>query len=156
MKALFQRTSIRVFIVLILFTGALRFFLTSTGLPNVMVKYVSMTAVVMAGTIYLGFVLRTHRERFYASYLLILPYMIVEVAALGYTWASGHSTIFHAPEYSLGSSIAAHLAGHLVGGLTWEPLFPFLLMEIVALLLATANLIISKFFSRSSPSARSH
>jgi hypothetical protein len=57
--------------------------------------------------------------------------MIVEVAALGYTWASGRQTIFHAKEYSFGTPIWGHTLGHLVGGLTWEPLSIFLLMEIV-------------------------
>ena len=55
----------------------------------------------------------------------------IEVLALGYTWATSHPTIFHAAEYSMGFSIAVHTIGHLVGGLTWEPLFGFLIMEMI-------------------------
>lgn len=152
MKSLLQRVSVRWFIALIFVTGIARFVLSIAGLPNSTVKYVSMTAVIAAGAVFFAFVLRTHRERLYAAYLLILPYMIIEVAALSYTWASGRPTIFHTPEYSLGSSIGMHTIGHLVGGLTWEPLFPFLIMEIIGLLYLGATLLISKLTSRNSPS----
>jgi hypothetical protein len=57
--------------------------------------------------------------------------MLVEVMGLGYTWASGRETIFHAPEYTLGSSINVHFWGHVIGGLTWEPVFIFLMMLII-------------------------
>jgi len=109
--------------------GLLRFVLTLAGMPDSQVKYVSMTAVIFAGALYFAVATNTHRERLYVAYFLILPYMIVEVLALGYTWASGRVTIFHSADYSFGLSMGAHLAGHLVGGLTWEPLFLFLFME---------------------------
>ena len=111
--------------------GILRFVLTVAGIPDNLVKYCSMTAVIMAGVLYFAVATNTHKERLYASFFLILPYMIVEVLALGYTWASGRPTIFHSADYSLGFPLATHMAGHLVGGLTWEPLFVFLLMELV-------------------------
>ncbi|PYR96097.1 MAG: hypothetical protein DMG16_28810 [Acidobacteria bacterium] len=57
--------------------------------------------------------------------------MTVEVIALGYTWATGHQTIFHAAEYSMGTSIGVHTLGHLIGGFTWEPLIGFVAMELV-------------------------
>jgi hypothetical protein len=60
--------------------------------------------------------------------------MVVEVAALGYTWATGRQTIFHAADYSLGTSIGTHTVGHFVGGLTWEPLGSFVIMEVVWLI----------------------
>ncbi len=59
-----------------------------------------------------------------------MPYMTIEVLALAYTWASGRQTIFHATEFSFGSSIAVHTIGHFIGGLTWEPLFVFVTMEV--------------------------
>jgi hypothetical protein len=93
-----------------------------------------MTVIMAAGFLYFAIVSTTHKERLKAAYLLVLPYMIIEVAALGYTWASGRQTVFHAEEYSFGLGIAAHTMGHLVGGLTWEPLSGFVLMEIVWLI----------------------
>jgi hypothetical protein len=119
------------FIAAILAVGVIRFVLSVAGLPNSTVKYVSMSVVILVGTIYFALATPTHKGRLKDAYLLILPYLVVEVLALGYTWATGHQTIFHAGEYSLGYGIAAHTIGHLVGGLTWEPLFLFLVMEVV-------------------------
>jgi hypothetical protein len=122
----------RGFIAAIFTLGIIRFVLTIAGLPNEIVKFSSMTVAIMAGTIYFALTTATHIDRLKAAYLLLFPYMIIEVAALGYTWASGRQTIFHAKEYSFGGMpIAYHTLGHLVGGLTWEPLSAFLLMEII-------------------------
>jgi hypothetical protein len=126
-----MRTSIKAFIAAILVMGVIRFVLTIVGLPNSVVKYASMSVIIAAGAIYFAIASSTNKERLKNAYLLILPYMIVEVAALGFTWATGRETIFHAAEYSFGSGIALHTAGHFIGGLTWEPLFLFLVMEIV-------------------------
>jgi hypothetical protein len=111
--------------------GIIRFGLTVSAVPDELVKFASMTAVIAAGTLYFGIVSARRTERLKNAYLLILPYMIVEVTALGYTWATGRATIFHAPQYSLGTGLPLHTFGHLIGGLTWEPLMLFLLMEII-------------------------
>lgn len=115
----------------ILCMGVIRFALTVTGVPHSTVKYFSMTSVIAAAAVYVAITTRTHRERLNAAFLLILPYMVIEVAALAYTWATGHQTIFHAEEYSFGVSVMVHTIGHLVGGLTWEPLLLFLTMELI-------------------------
>ncbi|HET9131515.1 MAG TPA: hypothetical protein VFO86_11230 [Terriglobia bacterium] len=125
----------KAFIAAIFAMGVVRFILTVSGLPNGVVKYFSMTVIWVAGALYFALTTNTHKERLKAAYLITFPYMVVEVAALGYTWASGRQTIFHAYEYSFGgTTIAVHTLGHLVGGLTWEPLSFFLFMEIVWLI----------------------
>jgi hypothetical protein len=121
----------RAFMAAILLVGVIRFALTVSGVPDNIVKFVSMSVVLTAGTVYFALKTNTHLERLKAAYLLVLPYMVIEVAALGYTWATGHQTIFHAAEYSLGFSVGLHTLGHLIGGLTWEPLFAFAIMEIL-------------------------
>jgi hypothetical protein len=126
-----MKTSLKLFMAAIAVMGVIRFLLTIAGVPNNVVKFASMTAIITVGMIYFGAVLPTHKERLKAAYWLILPYMIIEVAALGYTWASGRQTIFHAQEYSFGVGVRAHTIGHLIGGLTWEPLSLFVMMEIV-------------------------
>ena len=123
--------AMRGFIIAILLMGIVRFTLDRLGVPKDTVKYFSMSAIIMAGLIYFSVVTVGHKARLKAAYLLILPYMIIEVLALGYTWASGNQTIFHTEEYSFGMSVRAHTIGHLVGGLTWEPLAVFVLMEII-------------------------
>jgi hypothetical protein len=119
------------FAAAILGMGLLRFALTVSGVPNEITRYASMTVVILAGCVYFGVRRLPTRELFVASYALILPYMAVEMAALGYTWATGRATIFHAPEYSFGMPMALHFWGHLAGGLTWEPLSLLLVMVLV-------------------------
>src|SRR5262249_54252490 len=121
--------ALKAFIIAIAAMGVLRFILTVNGLPNNVVKYFSMSAVMLIGLIYFAFVTTSHKERLKVSFLLVMPYMTVEVLALAYTWASGRQTIFHASEYTMGTTIRVHTIGHLVGGLTWEPLLVFAFME---------------------------
>ena len=123
--------TMKFFIIAIAAMGVVRFILNMSGVSNDIVKYFSMTVVMMIGSIYFAIATTTHKERLKAAYLLVMPYMTIEVLALGYTWATSHPTIFHAAEYSMGFSIAVHTIGHLVGGLTWEPLFGFLIMEFI-------------------------
>ena len=123
--------TMKVFIVAIAVMGVVRFILDASGLPKDVVKYFSMTAIMIIGSLYFAIATATHKERLKASYLLIMPYMTVEVIALGYTWATGHQTIFHAAEYSMGTSIGVHTLGHLIGGFTWEPLIGFVAKELV-------------------------
>lgn len=129
-----QRTDVRSFVAAVFLMGLVRFVLTIAGLSDAFVKYFSISAVLIVGTVYFAFRTDTHKERLKAAYLLMFPYMVVEVAALGYTWFSGRKTIFHSADYSFGTTIGTHTLGHLVGGLTWEPLGAFLIMEILWLI----------------------
>jgi len=124
------------FIAAIAAMGVLRFILNAAGVSNDIVKYFSMTVIIIAGSLYFAIAAATHKERLKAAYLLVAPYMTIEVLALSYTWITGRQTIFHAREYSMGFGVAAHTLGHLVGGVTWEPLFVFLVMEIVSAIYA--------------------
>src|SRR5262245_45373881 len=123
--------NIKWFIVAIAAMGFARFVLDRGGVSWDVVKFFSMSAIMLAGTLYFAVTTRTHKDRLKTSYLMVLPYMVIEVLALGYTWSSGRQTIFHAQEYSFGSSVAQHTIGHFIGGLTWEPLSVFLVMEVV-------------------------
>lgn len=115
----------------IVLAGAVRFGLTVSGTPDDITRYASMTVVILAGCVYFGARGLPAKTLVMVSYLLILPYMTVELAGIGYTWVTDRATIFHAPRYSLGLPIDVHFWGHLVGALTWEPLALFLLMLLV-------------------------
>jgi len=132
------------FIAAITAVGVVRFVLSIAGLPNSTVKYVSMTLIILAGVVYFALTTPTHKGRLKAAYLLIMPYLVVEVLALGYTWMTGRATIFHAREYSLGYGIAAHTLGHVAGGLTWEPLALFVVMEILRAIYAGGSMIVGR------------
>src|SRR5262245_49261328 len=99
------------FVAAIAVMGIIRLALDRNGVPFDTVKYFSMTAVIAAGLVYFAIVTPTHKGRLKAGYLLIMPYMIIEVLALGYQWMTGNPTIFHAREYSFGTSITLHTIG---------------------------------------------
>jgi hypothetical protein len=139
-----MKRSIKLFITAIAAVGVIRFVLSVSGYPNEFVRYVSMTVTILAGTIYFGVQSPTHKGRLTTAYLLVLPYMIIEVSALAYTWRTGHQTIFHANEYSMGYPVGEHAIGHLVGGLTWEPLAIFVVMEIIHLIYSTLGRALGK------------
>ncbi len=115
----------------IIATGALRFALTVWGVSDDITKYASMTVIILGAALYYGLRAASYRELLRISYALLIPYMLVEIAAIGYTWSTGRRTIFHAPQYSFGTPIHLHFWGHAAGGLTWEPLSVFMLMAIL-------------------------
>lgn len=119
------------FVAAILLVGLLRFGLTVARTPDTTTRYASMSVVILAGCVYFGAAGLKWKQLAVVAYLLILPYMAVELAGIGYTWVTGRATIFHVPQYSFGMPIAHHFWGHLVGGLTWEPLSLFLVMLLV-------------------------
>ena len=127
-NVLLSRGWIGCFMAAVVLVGVVRFILTAAGAPDGLTKYASMTVVTLAGCVYFGAVSQSWKELLPVSYLLILPYMAVEVAGIGYQWVTGKTTIFHAPEYSLGFDLDLHFWGHVVGGLTWEPFSLFVAM----------------------------
>ena len=124
----FSKGAIVGFMVAILLVGLVRFSLTVSGAPDEVTKYASMTVVILAGCVYFGAASLSWKGLLPVSYLLILPYMAVELGGIGYTWATGKTTIFHVPQYSFGLEVDLHFWSHLVGGLTWEPLLLFVMM----------------------------
>jgi hypothetical protein len=125
---LISRGAIIAFMGAIVLVGLVRFSLTVSGAPDEVTKYASMTVVILAGCVYFGAASHSWKELLVVSFLLILPYMAVEVLGIGYSWVTGKTTIFHVPQYSLGLDLDLHFWGHLVGGLTWEPLSVFIVM----------------------------
>jgi hypothetical protein len=115
--------------------GAFRAVLTLTEVLDDLTRFASMTVVILAGRVFFARRGTEVRERLFISYALVIPYMLIEVPALGYTWWSGRTTIFHTPPYTLGTPIEIHFYGHLLDGLTWEPLVVFLMITLGSTLL---------------------
>ena len=118
-----------IFVAGILFVGSVRFGLSIYGFGNDVARYASMTVVILAAIVYYSTRVMERPEQIVVSYALIAPYMLVETLALGYTWRTGSETIFHVPPYTLGFDLTLHFWGHIVGGLTWEPLVVFILVS---------------------------
>ena len=121
----------KLFIPLILAVGTIRFALTVADLTY-WARYASMTTVILIASIFLSSKETTRRERVIISYALIAPYMLVEAVGLGYTWWSGNETIFQLWPYNLGTPVHIHFWGHIIGGLTWEPLLVYGLITGIA------------------------
>jgi len=68
-----MKPAMKIFIGLIAAIGVIRFVLTVAGVSNSVVKYASMTVIIIAGSLYFGIASSTHKERLKAAYLLILP-----------------------------------------------------------------------------------
>ncbi len=126
-----SKAAITGFMASIFLVGLVRLGLTVAGTSDEISKYASMTVVILAGCVYFGVVGLSWQELVKVSFLLVLPYMAVELGGIGYTWATGKATIFHVPQYSFGMPAGLHFLGHLVGGLTWHPLSLLLVMLIV-------------------------
>ena len=88
-----MKPTMKWFIAAIAAMGVIRFTLNQAGAPDSIVKYFSMTVIMIVGSVYFAIASTTHKERLKAAYLLVLPYMIVESLALGCTWTTGHPTI---------------------------------------------------------------
>lgn len=127
------------FVLLILGVGAARLILTVAGVGDSLTRLASMTVVILAGIVWFGSLQTTWKQRMLIAYALILPYMLIETAGLGYTWISGQATIFQSPAYSMGTTIEVHFFGHLIGGLTWEPLGVFAILTLLAFVFRLAR-----------------
>jgi hypothetical protein len=116
----------RVILALILVVGLLRLVLSLAGVPNDTVKWVSMTAVAIAGIFYYG--IRAHTSGF-GGYKQLLPLLVNQhvlahgITIIGIIWTigTGQSNIFSAPEYSGGQDggnwihVVAHVGVGMIG-----------------------------------------
>jgi hypothetical protein len=72
MKSMLQRGDVRGFVAAIFLMGFLRFVLTMIALPDSLVKFFSMSVIILVGTVYFAIRTATHKERRHT--LLLFPY----------------------------------------------------------------------------------
>ncbi len=123
------------FVAVIFLIGSLRFGLSVSGVDSGLTRYASMTVVMAIAILYFAARRTGSGERLVISYALVAPYMLVETVALGYMWRTGTATIFHTLPFTFGVTLPVHFWGHVLGGLTWEPMLVFLLIGAVNKLL---------------------
>jgi hypothetical protein len=126
-----RRTPIIVFVIAVLAVGFLRFGLSLSGAPDSTTTYFSITAVIIAATVYFAFTASGWKEMFVASYAVILAYTFVAVIALGYTVVTRQHTIFQPYEHAFGLTAGWHLASMVGSGVSFEPLTVFGLMWLI-------------------------
>jgi len=76
------------FVAAILIVGFLRVTLTLSGVPDRFTTFFSISVVIAVSMIYFGVTCRQWRDRVLAAYVLFVPYTLIAVPALGYTWVT--------------------------------------------------------------------
>ena len=99
------------FAAAILVAGALRFVLTLSGVPDEITRYSSMTAVIALGMIYFAIVCPKWKDRLLAAYVLFVPYTLVVIVTLGYTFVTGNHTIFQRHDHAFGLTVELFSSG---------------------------------------------
>lgn len=127
------------FLILILVVGLARLSLSLAGAPSGIVKFASMTVVMLLGLIYYS--VRVHTSSF-GSYKQLLPVLalpvilmnLITICAIVLAIGSGRDNIFTAPEYSprgANGKTWGHVAGHLIAIVV----MPFVLWGVGALIM---------------------
>ena len=128
-----RRTAVIGFVAAILAVGILRLSLTFLDVPDRITTFFSISVVILVGVFYFGLTCRQWRDRMLAAYVLFVPYTLIAVPALAYTWITGNPTIFQRHEHSMmGFTVGQHSAAMLIGGFTIEPWAAFVFMSLVA------------------------
>jgi hypothetical protein len=109
------------FLILVLVVGFARLGLSLAGIPNVTVKFISLTVLLLLGLIYYS--VRVHTSGF-GSYKQLLPVLalavivanLIVVFGIVLAMGTGKDNIFSAPEYSGGvnGKTWGHVGGHLI------------------------------------------
>ena len=127
-----QRPAVVGFFSVILLVGFSRLALSLAGVPDRVTTFFSMSVVILLGVVYFGATCSQWRDRLLAAYVLSVPYTLIAVSALAYTWFTSHPTIFQRHEHSMtGLTVGPHLIAMLVGGFTFEPWLAFAIMSLI-------------------------
>jgi len=138
----------RVFLILIVVVWLLRLALSLGGVPNSTAKWVSVTAVLLAGIVYYGVAVHTTG---FGSYKQLYPLMLFQsglgeglvAVAIVLAIVTGKTNIYTAPEYSGGGDGRnwLHVGAHLVVGFVIFPLVSWLIGSIV---MAVTKLVVRR------------
>ena len=116
--------------------GVLKLALSLAGVSDAATRWVSLTALSIAATIYYGVAVHT---KGFGSYKQLLPLMVIQsmvanaivIVGILISAMTGRANIFTADEYGGDSPLALHIGGHVVGGMIVGPLIAWLIASIV-------------------------
>src|SRR5262245_12895510 len=123
-------------LILVLLVGFGRLGLSLAGVSDDVVKWISVTAMAIVGTAYVG--VQVPRTGF-GGYKHLLPLLFIQalignliiVSGIVLAAATGTENIFSRPEYSGGMSPWLHAGGHLLDGVLIGPLIGWLIGSII-------------------------
>jgi len=116
--------------------GVLKLGLSLAGVADSATKWLSITALTLAASLYYGVVVHT---KGFGSYKQLLPLNVIQdalanaivIVGILISAATGKANIFTANEYGGDSPLALHLGGHLLFGMVVGPLIGWLVGSIV-------------------------
>ncbi len=130
----------RWFLVAIVVVFVVRFALSLAGTPNATVKWVSVTVVLLLGTLYYGMAVHT---RGFGSYKQLYPLLLFQsllgeglvALAIALAIVTGQDNIYTAPEYSGGNDGKnwMHVFAHVVVAAVVLPLVSWAISSLVLL-----------------------
>ena len=129
----------KVVLLVVVVVGLLRLGLSLAGVADSTTKWLSMTAVAIAATVYYGIVVHT---KGFGSYRQLLPLLVIQavvanlivIVGILISAATGKPNITTAPEYGGTTNPALHIAGHVVGGMIVGPLIGWAVASLVMLI----------------------
>ena len=129
----------KVVLAVIVVVGLLRLALSLAGVADATTRWLSMTVVAIAATIYYGITVHT---KGFGSYRQLLPLLVIQsvvanlIAIVGIviTAATGKPNIFTANEYGGTVNPALHIGGHVIFGMIVGPLIGWAIASLVMLI----------------------
>jgi hypothetical protein len=121
----------KVVLIVVVVVGILKLGMSLAGVPDASTRWVSITVVGIAATLYYGIVVHT---KGFGTYRHLLPLLVIQsvfqnaivIVGIVISAATGRPNIFTAPEYGGETNVALHIAGHVVGGMIVGPLLGWL------------------------------
>jgi len=113
-------------LTIIAVVGILRLGLSLADIPDATTKWLSMTVVGIAASVYYGIAVHT---RGFGSYRQLLPLLVIQgvlthlivIAGILISAMTGRPNIFTANEYGGSLSVPIHVLGHVVAGMVVGP-----------------------------------
>jgi hypothetical protein len=129
----------KIVLIVIAAVGVLRLALSLAGVPDAATKWISLTAVALAATVYYGIAVHT---KGFGSYRHLLPLHVIQgavasvivIVGILISAATGRPNIFTAPEYGGTLSVPLHIGGHVLGGIIIGPLIGWAISSLVMLI----------------------
>ncbi len=123
-------------LALIAIVGILRLVLSLAGVADSTTKWLSVTVVGIAATIYLGIVVHT---KGFGAYRQLLPLLVLQgivanaivITGILISAATGKPNIFTANEYGGNMSVPLHIGGHMLVGTIVGPLIGWAVASLV-------------------------
>jgi hypothetical protein len=131
----FQKVALAAIVVV----GLLRLGLSLAGVSDAATRWLSISVVVLAATVYYGIAVHT---KGFGTYRHLLPLHVIQgvlsaaivIVGILISAATGRQNIFTANEYGGMMSVPLHIGGHVLGGIVIGPLIGWAISSLILLI----------------------